>query len=338
MVERLCRWFAKAAAVFVMVAAVPAQAGLTGFQTFNGNYGLSTDGWGGSDGVGVISASVPSGSTIVAAYLYTATQFSNQNALPTSVLLDGMTVTYDTSFPNATSCCSLSSHRADVTSIVQGVVGSGGGVFDFDIAEGSGNSAIDGSALVVVFENPVLPDATVGLLNGFANVSGDTTSINFIDPLDPTDPNFFAEMVLAINFSCCDQRSLVQVNGSLLTENAGNFDDGENQANGSLITVGSFDDPFSPANPTYDQDTERYDLSTFISSGDTSIVVDTFNASQDDNIFLAGFYVSGIAGINEPPPTGDVPVPGTLLLFGAGLIGLSRVFRVKKAVGLDDRL
>ena len=321
-----------AAAAGLLIGA-PAHASLVGFQTYNGKYALSTDGWGGSDGMGVVSASVPAGSTVVAAYLYTATQFSSQTTLPTSVTLNGMSVTYDTSFPNATACCSLSSHRADVTSIVQGVVGGGGGVFNFDIAEGANNSAIDGSALVVVYSNPSLPDATVGLLNGDAAVTGDTTSINFADPLDPTDPGFFAEMVLGINFSCCSQKSTVNVNGNLLTQNAGNYDDGENQANGSLFTMGSFDDPFSPVNPSYAEDHERYDLSSFISMGDTSIVVDTINASHDDNIFFAGFYVSGIAGINEPPPppNGEVPIPGAVWLFGAGLLGLGRSLRKKKA-------
>lgn len=306
-----------------------ANATLVGFQTYNGKVAMSTDGWGGSDGLGVISASVPAGSTIIAAYLYTATE--NSNAVPTTVTLDGMAVTYDASFPNATACCTLSSHRADVTSIVQGVVGGGGGVFDFDIAEGANNGFIDGSALVVVYSNPALPDATVGILNGFADVTGDTTSINFADPLDPTDPGFFAEMILGINFSCCNQRSTVEVNGGLLTENAGNFDDGENQANGSLITVGSFDDPFSPVNPSYADDTERYDLSSFISNGDTSITVETINASRDDNIFLAGFYVSGFAGINEPPPTNEIPIPGAIWLFAAGLAGLGSRLRKKKA-------
>ena len=318
-----------AVAVMSMLT-ISAKAALVSFQTFTGNVAASTDGWGGLDGVGTISASVPAGSTVVAAYIYSATfdpalrdpPNPGQTTPPSAVTLNGMVVNYDVSNPNDTSCCSLSSHRADVTSIVSAAVGTGGGVFNFDIAENADNDRTDGHALVVVYSNPTLPEATVGILDGFADVTGDTTSINFADPLAPSDPDFFAEMVLGINFSCCSQRSNVDVNGMLLTENAGNFDDGEDLGNGSLITVGSFDDPFSPSNPTYADDTERYDLSSFVTAGDTSIVIDTFNSSQDDNIFLASFYVSGIAGINEPPPTNVVPVPGAIWLFGVGLSGL----------------
>jgi hypothetical protein len=90
-----------------------------------------------------------------------------------------------------------------------------GGVYNFDVAETVLGSNTDGEALVVVYFNPSLPDATVGILDGFASVTGDTTSINFPDPLDPTDPDFFVEMSLGISFSCNDQKSTVNVNGEL---------------------------------------------------------------------------------------------------------------------------
>jgi hypothetical protein len=307
-----------------------ASASLVSFQTYTGNVAVSTDGWGGLSNAGVISASVPAGSTIVAAYLYTATQ--NFGVVPTTVTFNGNPVTYDASFPNATACCTLASYRVDVTAIVQAAVGGGGGVFDFNIAEGSQGAFIDGSALVVVYQNASLPEATVGILDGFASVTGDTTSINFANPLDPTDPAFFAEMALGINFSCCDQKSVIEVNGQLLTENAGNNNDGVDLANGSLITVGSFDDPFSPLNPSYAEDTERYDLSSFVTLGDTSLIVDTFNASEDDNIFLATFYVAGIAGVNEPPPPSvdEIPLPAAAWVFIAGIASIGAAARRRK--------
>ena len=332
-IQRDVSRLAKGAAVVTSLAlglasADQAEAALVTFKSYSGNVALSTDGWGGTRGSGVISASALNGSKVLAAYLYTATQ--NTNTVPTAVTLDGTSVTYTSTSGNATACCTLKSHRVDVTSIVAPVIdGGSGGVYDFAIDEGSNNASIDGHALVVVYENATLPDASVGILDGFASVTGDTTSINFADPLDPSSAGFFAEMRLGINFSCCNQRSTVNVNGDLLTENAGNFDDGENEANGSLITVGGFDDPFSVANPSYADDRERYDLASFITKGDTKITVDTFNSSMDDNIFLAAFYVKGKAGFNEPPD-GVIPLPAAGWLLGGGLMGLAALRRRAK--------
>lgn len=238
---------------------------------------------------------------------------------------------------NATACCSLASYRADVTAIVSAAINGGpGGDYDFQIEEGAQGNNVDGHALVVVYENPALPEASVGILDGFASVTGDNTAINFAQPLDTSDPGFFAEMRLGINFSCNNQCSDVSVNGTLITENAGNFDDGDGAGvgtctNGNLITVGGDDDPFSTLLPSYADDSERYDLTPYVGNGDTSISVDTVNASRDDNIFLAAFYVAGEAGFNRPPPSmTPIPLPASILLLGAGLLGLGGLRRAKR--------
>ena len=331
MIKTLARSAAAAAALFSLT--VGANAALVPFQQFNGNVAISTDGFGSTSGNGVIRASAPSGSTVLAAYLYTST-FSS-TLVPSTVSFDGNAIAAADYTALGSPASFLQAHRTDVTSIVAAAIdGGGGGIYNFDIAEGAQNNQLDGHALVVVYENPALPDASVGVLDGFAALSGDTTSINFSTPLDTSDPDFFAEMSLGIGFSCCNQASTVEINGNLLTENAGNNDDGNAASNGSLITVGSFDDPFSPVLPSYTEDTERYDLaaSGFISNGDTTITVDTRNPSNDDNIFLATFYVSGDAGFNAPPPPppGPAPIPlpasGWLLILAAGgLAGMRRM-------------
>ncbi len=307
-----------------------ADASLTSFVTFVGNYGVSTDGFGSTSQSGTISAEVPVGATVVAAYLYTATFFTANPVVGGT--LDGNPVAYGPTVPQVPSCCALTSSRADVTAIVKPIIdGGAGGVYNFAITET--NSAQDGEALVVVYTLPSLPISTVGILDGFSNSSGDNTAINFADPLDPTAAGFFAEMRIASSFSCCGQTSRITVNGTTITENAGNNDDGGAAANGSLITVGGFDDPFSPLLPSYAEDHERYNLVPQITAGDTTIDIRTLNPSGDDNIFLAVFHVLGEAGINEPPPgPSEVPEPGTLSLLAIGGAAAIRKVRGRRKV------
>lgn len=303
-------------------ASMEAQASLTAFKSFTGQYGVSTDGWGSNSQSGVISASVPAGSTVVAAYLYTSA-FSTGAVGGT---FNSSVIDYAANL--GVNAGILNAWRADVTNLVKPVIdGGAGGIYNFDITESS--SYQDGSALVVVYSNGALGVSSIGILDGFSASTGDSTSINFAEPLDPSGVGFKAEMMLGIGFSCCgSQYSTVKVNGQTLTNNAGNNDDGLQVDNGALITVGGFDDPLSPINPSYAEDHERYNLSSFIAKGDTKIVVDTLNPSNDDNIFLAVFNITGVAGFNEPPPPVDqVFAPATFPLVGSMvllMLGLRR--------------
>lgn len=311
------------------LAAGSAQASLTAFQQYTGKVGYSSDGFGSTSQSGTISASVPVGSTVLAAYLYTST-YSNATLTGVGGTLNGNAVNYTSIGLNAAACCSLTAARSDVTSIVKPLIDGGvGGVYNFSITETS--SSQDGEALVVVYTNPSLGISTVGILDGFASVTGDTTSINFAKALKPSDAGFSAELALGIGFSCCSQQSTVKVNGTTITTVAGNNDDGVGSiSNGQLITVGGYDDPFSTLLPDYADDHERYNLVPYIADGDTSIKFDTINASHDDNIFLAVVKVTGEAGINKPPVTNDVPEPGSLALFGLALGGLGALRRKSK--------
>jgi hypothetical protein len=306
------------------LAATPATASLNVFQQFTGQFGLSTDGAGSTSGAYAVNAFVPAGATVAGAWLYQTNYNFAGIPGPYGVTLNGNALTFGAPVLNATACCGLFSARADVTSIVAPIINSGpGGTYSFDIREArpSGDSATDGVALVVVYQDPSLTSATtVAILDGFANVFGDSFTFNTATPMDPTAAGFFAELRLGIGFSCCGQASTVDVNGIRITNNAGNNDDGFGFiSNGQLITVGGNNDPFSPFLPTYAQDTERYNLVPFINVGDTRIVVRTANASQDDNIFLAAFLVNAEGRVITP----EVPEPATwaMMIAGFGLVG-----------------
>lgn len=302
-----------------------ANASLTPLNSWVGNVGYSSDGWGSTTQSGIISAFVPNGSTVLAAYLYTSA-FEDTSATQSGTL-NGAPITFNSLGVNASSCCSLTASRADVTSIVAPVINSGsGGQYDFRVSENK--SSQDGEALVVVYSHPSLATATFALLDGFSAVTGDTATITFANALDPSSPGFQAEMFLGIGFSCCNQQSTVSVNGTTITNTAGNYDDGNAASNGSLITVGGFDDPFSPLLPTYGNDHERYNLKPYINVGDTSIKINTLNPSRDDNIFLAGFYVTGEANVCTTN-CNAVPEPDSIALFGLGFAGLGFVRRRK---------
>jgi len=329
--------FALSVGAVGMAASSGAYASNTLFQQYVGNYGISTSGWGSVvTDTGTITATVPVGSTVTAAYLYTSTYtFGSINP--------GLTLNGSAALPltalgfNTSACCSLQAYRTDVTSIVSPVINGGaGGTYNFTVKEADTQQQ-DGEALVVVYSNPLQAKQTVAILNGFASSAGDTSKVNFASPLDPAAPGFFAHMAIGDGFSCCNQESTITVNGQNMTTVAGNNDSSIDGfvSNGNLITVGNINGPFTGGTPGFPQtnyaaDHEAYDLASFISKGDTQIRIDTINASHDDNIFLEVFDVSGVANVVTTPE----PSTWAMMVLGFAGIGYAAMRRTRKARAL----
>lgn len=269
---KMSRLLAVVAAV-ASLAIGSAHASLTTTAVYSGELGVSSDGWASSSlSTGTLTANIPTGATIRAAYLYTSTF----NIGPSGVTslggsFNGNAVSYTSLGQNGTACCSLTAGRMDVTSIVATAYAANSslGTYNFSIVE-SNTSRQDGEALIVVYEKAGLATSTVAILDGFASAAGDVTTLNLAAPVAA---GFAAEMRLGIGFSfngngCSQssQTSRVTVNGTVITNNAGCNDDSVDGApgNGNLFTMGDDNDAFSSLLPTTAADHERYDLLSLI--------------------------------------------------------------------------
>ncbi len=273
----------------------------------------------------------PVGAVVQAAFLYTSA-FGNGTPSTFGGLFNGNPVSYTNLGINS----GLQAGRMDVTSIVSTVINGGaGGAYNFAYTESSGNQ--DGGALVVVYSNVGLPTTTVAIMDGFSASTGDNAFLSFANPLNPAAAGFRAEMRLGIGFSFdgtdpnaptgTGQVSQITVNGSPLSNVAGHCDDAVDASctNGNLITVGDDADPFAAILPLIAGDHEKYDIRTLLNFGDTLISINTLNPSQDDNIFLAVFAVTGEAQV-----TTTTPEPVSIALFGTGLLGLGLLRRRRR--------
>lgn len=330
-----------------LVTASVMKADLQPVGIWNGKVGMSIDAVGSNNSPsGMIQAEIPVGATIKAAYLYSAgTPYPWYAASPTTladynssgITLAGNAVTFDalvgaSAIPNRPDIGNWFTARADVTSIVTSLA-AGGGNFSWAVHEGTKNAYIDGEVLAIVYEHNSLANGSVVFLDGGLNTAGETSTVNFANPLgNVADPNFVADMSLGISFSTGgNQSSQVDINGTRLSSSAGGYNDGS-LTDGGLITAGGIGDSnanpanaFSQGDTSYDD--ELYSLKPFLSTGDTSFSIYSKNPSNDDNTFFMGLHISAeISQVNDTPAPGVPDSGATVLMLGlaAGSLAVLR--------------
>jgi len=318
-------------ALACVAVAGQANASLALFNSFTGNNLVSTDGCGSTTQSCTLQSNIQAGSTILAAYLYTSEFFSGPSPNGTSLNLGANSVTPTfTPLGVNVSTSNLQAFRADVTSFVQANANIGA-LTTWTVRESNANQ--DGEALVIVYSNPTVQPTThtISILDGFSSSAGDTSHVSFT----ALPAGFTAQMMIGDGFSFdgdgplgptnTGQVSTISVNGVNLATVAGHCDDAQDAtcANGNLITVGGLNagsktDPFTPfpcdGLGCIGSDHEHYNLANVLNVGDTSATLRTVNPSNDDNIFLEVFDISGVAQF-------QVPEPGSLALLGAALAG-----------------
>lgn len=320
--------------------ATSAQAGSTLRAAYQ-DAALSIDGWGSTSASGKLQTDIASGSTVLAAWLYSADVWGG--GVAGNVVLEGTLLPTNSGIllPKV-SGNPVNVRLYDVTDILKAKIESG--ISEFDITE-NGNS--DGEVLVVAYKNAATLGGTAIILDGGLAQGGDITRLDFAAPYTMGD----AILSLASSFSFGDfQNTKVGIKTSstpterILTSAAGGNDDANFiGGNGALITVGGVgDSTLNPDNPLgtggrYDD--ELYNLALgngldstpFLKSGDTWLELITNNPSFDDNVFgtffTSTFKISNVNDDDIDPNPNPVPEPSTVLLLGGGLAGLAYLRR-----------
>lgn len=340
-----------AAGMALALAASTASANLVLSHAYQ-DAALSIDGFADTDNIGTVQADTPNGSTVEAAFLYASSVW---NGPVYDVTLEGSLLTTASGTLLTPDDNPANTVVWDVTSIIKPAVEGTWGLQDFDITESNQN---DGAVLVVVYSDASTTGSTAIIMDGELALGGDTTTLGFADPYAGGDLLVSFASSFSYQVGSTSQSTVVNVttdstvNRNLTTclggqDESNDQTSGPSAGNGALMTVGGIgDNPTNPdcsqqATPTDRTDDELYNLALgnaadanpFINAGDTFLQLDTNNPSFDDNVF-AMFITSSftVSDVDDNPIGGGptVPVPGSVFLFGLGLVGLRRFLAARR--------
>jgi len=300
--------------------------GLNEMLRVTGRLYASLDGLGTSSGTGNLQVDKPSGGAkVVGAYL-TITQWNNLTSAPTDFTLNSQTVTFT---HDAVGAGGGKNFLADVTSLVKTTIdGASAGTLNIAVSEGSDNNKIEGSSLLVIFDDPDSSWGSVIFLFGSSDTTGDSVEAEFpaLGADELSGHWFSAAIAFGYQETELGQSSTITLTSSAiaspvtLSQVAGGSDDGEAR-NGALITVGGIGDSvennpgtsttFVSASRT---DDELYGLDDYLAVGDTAITINSRNPSNNDDIFQVVFYLSRVeienaVTVDDPQVTALIGAP-----------------------------
>ncbi len=213
----------------------------------------------------------------------------------------------------------FNTYYGDVTELVKTTIDEhAAGIFDltFDQGDNADGDYVEGGSLIVIFDDPNAELSSIYLQAGTSDPAGDSFSFDF-DAL--TLDKLANPMILSIGASNSyqtdapddgeggsgvNQHSNITVNGNVISDSAGGCDDMVDYPVGcnsmGYNTIGGVGDdldmPTVPWTnpPGYFAEDELYDIASMMTVGDTGLTVETINPSNDDNLYFAGVYLTGI--------------------------------------------
>ena len=281
---------------------------LTLFQEFDGYYDYSTTGGSlrtndnNTDACSITTSSsntliapIPNTGTIKKAYLYWA---HSSTVVDGSVTFEGQTVNANFQYQTTLTNRNFYGYVSDVTDIVAGVADPSTNVFDFSgLSIDNSNTycssatVLGGWTLFVFYEDPNLPAVNINLYQGFDGLSNDGNSF--------TLDGFYAIAGAGAkaSFLSWEGDSTLDGNSSGTTNPNGERLSITNQANDPPFVLSGdggqtgnnaynstmFDNTTTPdynVNTTYGVDLDTYDISTYISPGDSQVTANV-DVGQD---------------------------------------------------------